>query len=46
VDPFRRQGLLRGEDEIALTLGHEAAIAAFERRHGDEEPWLAVERRP
>jgi 3-isopropylmalate/(R)-2-methylmalate dehydratase small subunit len=45
VDPFRRQGLLRGEDEIALTLGHEAAIAAFERRHADEEPWLAIERR-
>ncbi len=43
VDPFRRQGLLRGEDEIALTLGHEAAIAAFERRHAVEEPWLAVE---
>jgi 3-isopropylmalate/(R)-2-methylmalate dehydratase small subunit len=46
VDPFRRQGLLRGEDEIALTLGHEAAIAEFERRHADEEPWLAVERHP
>ena len=46
VDPFRRHGLLRGEDEIALTLGHEAAIAAFERRHAEEEPWLAVERRP
>ena len=45
VDPFRRQGLLRGEDEIALTLAHEAAIAAFERRHAGEEPWLAVERR-
>ena len=43
VDPFRRQGLLRGEDEIALTLGHEVAIAAFERRHAVEEPWLAVE---
>jgi 3-isopropylmalate/(R)-2-methylmalate dehydratase small subunit len=46
VDPFRRQGLLRGEDEIALTLGHEPAIAHFERRHAEEEPWLAIERRP
>ena len=46
VDPFRREGLLRGEDEIALTLGHEAAIAAFERRHAGEEPWLVIERRP
>jgi len=45
VDPFRRQGLLRGEDEIALTLGHEATIAGFERRHADEEPWLTIERR-
>jgi 3-isopropylmalate/(R)-2-methylmalate dehydratase small subunit len=41
VDPFRREGLLRGQDEIALTLGHEAAIAAFERRRAIEAPWLA-----
>jgi 3-isopropylmalate/(R)-2-methylmalate dehydratase small subunit len=46
VDPFRREGLLDGKDEIALTLEHEAAIAAFERRHADEEPWLRIERRP
>ena len=31
VDAFRRQGLLRGQDEIALTLEHAPAIAAFER---------------
>ena len=41
ADPFRRDGLLRGQDEIALTLGHEAAIAAFERRRALEAPWLA-----
>jgi 3-isopropylmalate/(R)-2-methylmalate dehydratase small subunit len=41
VDPFRREGLLRGQDEIALTLEHAAAIAEFERRHAAEEPWLA-----
>jgi len=40
VDPFRREGLLRGQDEIALTLGHEAAIADFERRQRAEMPWL------
>jgi len=40
VDPFRRQGLLRGQDEIALTLEHAPAIAAFERRRLAEEPWL------
>jgi 3-isopropylmalate/(R)-2-methylmalate dehydratase small subunit len=41
MDPFRREGLLRGQDEIALTLEHAAAIAEFERRHAAEEPWLA-----
>jgi 3-isopropylmalate/(R)-2-methylmalate dehydratase small subunit len=41
VDPFLRECLLRGQDEIALTLGHEAAIAAFEERHRGETPWEA-----
>jgi len=41
VDPFRREGLLRGQDEIALTLEHAPAITDFERRHAAEEPWLA-----
>lgn len=40
VDPFRRECLLRGQDELALTLSHEPAIAAFERRQRDEMPWL------
>jgi 3-isopropylmalate/(R)-2-methylmalate dehydratase small subunit len=40
VDPFVRECLLTGQDEIALTLSHEAAIAAFEARHRREEPWL------
>jgi 3-isopropylmalate/(R)-2-methylmalate dehydratase small subunit len=40
VDPFRREGLLRGQDEIALTLEHAPAIAEFERRRAAEEPWL------
>jgi 3-isopropylmalate/(R)-2-methylmalate dehydratase small subunit len=30
VDPFRRECLLRGLDDIALTLEHEARIAAYE----------------
>jgi len=33
VDSFRRQCLLEGLDPIALTLRHEAEIAAYERRH-------------
>ena len=41
VDPFRKECLLRGRDEIALTLEHEAAIAAYESRRRTEFPWLA-----
>ncbi|MCX6998030.1 MAG: 3-isopropylmalate dehydratase small subunit [Kiritimatiellaeota bacterium] len=33
VDPGLKQYLLRGLDEIALTLDHAADIAAFEQRH-------------
>jgi 3-isopropylmalate/(R)-2-methylmalate dehydratase small subunit len=40
IDAFLKECLLRGEDEIALTLGHEAAIAAFEARHRDAMPWV------
>ena len=40
VDPFRKQMLLTGQDEIALTLTHEREIAAFETRHAREMPWL------
>jgi len=40
VDPFRKQMLLTGQDEVALTLGHEGAIAAFERRLASGAPWL------
>ena len=40
VDPFRKQALLTGQDEIALTLGYEKEIAAFEARQAREAPWL------
>ena len=33
IEPFRRHRLLRGLDEIAMTLTHEAEIARFERQH-------------
>jgi 3-isopropylmalate/(R)-2-methylmalate dehydratase small subunit len=42
IDPFRKQMLLTGQDEIALTLGYEVAIAAFERRQRVEMPWLTA----
>lgn len=34
LDPFRRDCLLRGLDEIALTLASESAILAYEKRVG------------
>jgi 3-isopropylmalate/(R)-2-methylmalate dehydratase small subunit len=39
IDAFARQMLLTGQDEIALTLGYEAQIRAFETRHRSDMPW-------
>ncbi len=39
MDPFRRECLLRGTDEIALTLAAAPAIAAYETRLAREKPW-------
>jgi 3-isopropylmalate/(R)-2-methylmalate dehydratase small subunit len=36
VDPFRRQCLLEGLDDIGLTLAHADAITAWEKAHGLE----------
>jgi 3-isopropylmalate/(R)-2-methylmalate dehydratase small subunit len=33
IDPFRKNCLLKGLDDIGLTLEHEADIAAYERNH-------------
>jgi len=40
VDPFRRECLLHGLDDIALTLQHAAEIRAYEERRAREAPWL------
>ncbi len=40
IDAFARQMLLTGQDEIALTLGYEAEIRAFEVRLAEERPWV------
>ena len=40
IDPFRKQALLAGQDEIAFTLTHQAAIDAFEARRRAEASWL------
>ena len=44
IDPFRKQALLTGQDEIALTLSYDAQIETFEARHAAEMPWLAPPR--
>lgn len=36
VDPFRRQCLLKGLDDIGLSLAHADAISAWEKAHGLE----------
>lgn len=35
IEPFRRECLLHGLDDIALTLQHEDKISAFEAAHAD-----------
>lgn len=40
VDPFRKQCLLNGLDDIGLTLRHASAIDSFEDRRKLSEPWL------
>jgi 3-isopropylmalate/(R)-2-methylmalate dehydratase small subunit len=43
VDAFVKECLLRGQDEIALTLSYGDAISAFEARRRQEMPWLEEE---
>lgn len=40
IDSFRKDCLLKGVDEVNLTLGYEAEIAAFEKRQHAEMGWL------
>ena len=40
VDPFRKDCLLNGSDEIELTLQNETDISAYEQRRKEEAPWL------
>jgi len=40
IDPFRKQCLLDGLDDIGLTLKKEQAIAKFEERRRRAQPWL------
>ncbi len=40
VDAFRKNCLLNGLDDIALTLQHVSEITAFERARQAQQPWL------
>ncbi len=40
IDPFRKYCLVKGLDEIALTLRHADKIREFEERRRTEQPWL------
>lgn len=40
IDPFRRHCLMKGLDEIGLTLVHADAIRAYEEQRRLEQPWL------
>lgn len=41
IDPFRQYCLLNGLDDIGLTLRKSDKIAAFEKQHIADQPWLA-----
>ncbi|MGZ8203607.1 MAG: 3-isopropylmalate dehydratase small subunit [Burkholderiales bacterium] len=40
IDPFRKQCIMNGLDDIGLTLEHADEIRAFEARHKTAQPWL------
>jgi 3-isopropylmalate/(R)-2-methylmalate dehydratase small subunit len=42
IDAFTKEKLLKGQDDIALTLGYEDRIREFEARHRAAMPWLVV----
>ena len=42
IDGFTKDKLLKGQDDISLTLGYEDRIREFEARHRAEMPWLVV----
>jgi len=40
IDPFRKQVLLNGWDDISLTLRAEDKISSFEKNQHTQAPWL------
>ncbi len=41
IDPFRKQCLAEGLDEVGLTLARDNAISAYETRAATQMPWLS-----
>lgn len=41
IDPFRRDCLLKGLDDIGLTMQHNTDIDAYETQQRAAQPWLA-----
>ncbi|MGB7407305.1 MAG: 3-isopropylmalate dehydratase small subunit [Pontixanthobacter sp.] len=41
IDPFRKDCLMRGLDEVGLTLERDAAIAHYEDFYASQLPWLS-----
>ena len=42
IDDFRKDCLIRGLDELAMTLALDDRIRAFEERHQGQAPWAAL----
>ncbi len=40
IDPFRKENLSKGLDDIGLTLKHEEKISQYEDKHKTLYPWL------
>jgi 3-isopropylmalate/(R)-2-methylmalate dehydratase small subunit len=45
IDPFRRQCLMEGLDEVGLTLARDTAISKYEAGVAEHRPWMSGERR-
>ena len=43
MDPFRRDCLMQGLDEVGLTLARDTAISKYESAVADQRPWLLRE---
>jgi 3-isopropylmalate/(R)-2-methylmalate dehydratase small subunit len=40
IDPFRKEALLKGLDNIGWTLSHSDEIKAYEEKRRQKEPWV------